>query len=244
MIKQLRNNVRQYFSSTHSLLYSYLISLPLLLLYEVLIFISQPDAEQVVRISVDVWIKTLLSFMGQHVLSITLIFVALLGVIILYRERDKLSSLSVRYFGYIIIESTVYAVVLAIAIGAAVSNLLQLLPSAPIEQIPLLQQFALSLGAGLYEELFFRVILVSALLYVLQKFIPKKYVAYGCAIVLAALLFSAVHFVGDMGDPFSWARLLFRFLFGLALNAIYLWRGFGTAAWTHAIYDLLVISMW
>lgn len=234
--------IKRYFSETNSLLYSYLISLPLLLLYEVLIFIAQPDSENVVRISVDVWIKTLFSYLGQDVLSITLILVALLGIIVLYRERAKLSSLRTGYFGGMLIESTVYAFLLSILIATAISSLLQMVQSSPIQSLSLLQQLALSLGAGLYEELFFRVLLVSALLWIFKYFFNKKGIAYGTAILLAALIFSLVHYIGVMGDPFTFSSFLFRFLFGLALNAIYVWRGFGVAAWTHAIYDLMVIA--
>ncbi len=238
----LSEKVQHYFTSTHTLLYSYLISLPLLLAYEVLIFIAQPDAEQVVRISVDVWIKRLFSYIGQDVLSITLIFVALLGVVVLYRERNRLSTLKLSYFGGMIVESSIYAFILALLISATVSNLMQMLQTSPIEQLSLLQQFALSLGAGIYEELFFRVILVSALLFIFEKIFAKKYISYASAIILAAIIFSLVHYVGVMGDPFTFGSFLFRFLFGLALNAIYIWRGFGMAAWTHAIYDLMVIA--
>ena len=234
--------IKRYFSETNSLLYSYLISLPLLLLYEVLIFVAQPDSEHVIRISVDVWIKTLFSYIGQDVLSITLILVALLGIIILYRERAKLSSLRISYFWGMLVESTIYAFILSILIATAVSSLLQMVQSSPIQSLSLLQQLALSLGAGLYEELFFRVLLVSALLWLFKYFFNKKGIAYGAAILLAALIFSSVHYIGVMGDPFTFSSFLFRFLFGLALNAIYVWRGFGVAAWTHAIYDLMVIA--
>ncbi|HYE57311.1 MAG TPA: CPBP family intramembrane glutamate endopeptidase, partial [Rhodothermales bacterium] len=55
-----------------------------------------------------------------------------------------------------------------------------------------------------------------------------------------ALIFSAIHYVGPYGDPFTLPSFVFRALFGLALNAVYLLRGFGVAAWTHAIYDVLV----
>jgi len=238
----LREKVQDYFTSTNTLLYSYLISLPLLLAYEVLIFIAQPKTEQVVRISVDVWIKWLFSYIGQDLLSITLIFVALLGVVVLYRERKRLSTLKLRYFGGMIVESSVYAFILALLISATVSNLLQMLQTSPIEQLSLLQQFALSLGAGIYEELFFRVILVSALLFIFNKIFAKKHLSYASAMVLAAVIFSLVHYLGVMGDSFTFGSFLFRFLFGLALNAIYIWRGFGVAAWTHAIYDLMVIA--
>lgn len=237
---EYRDSIKRYFSSTHTLLYSYLISLPLLLLYEILIFLAQPDTEEVVRISVDVWIKTLFSYLGTNVLSITLIFVAMIGVVVLYRERERLSSLKWGYFATMLFEAAIYAFVLALLINSAISGLLQIVQT-PVESLSILQQLALSLGAGLYEELFFRVILVSALLFVFKKLLAKKYVAYAAAMVLAAVIFSLVHYVGAYGDAFTFGSFLFRFLFGLALNAIYIWRGFGMAAWTHAIYDLMVI---
>lgn len=236
------NSIKTYFSSTQSLLYSYLISLPLLLLYEILIFLSRPDSDQVVRISVDVWIKMLFSYIGQDVLSITLIFIALLGVFVLYRERNRLGSLKMSYFFAMLLEASAYAFLLALFISAMVNNLLQMVQVSPIESLTLLQQMALSLGAGLYEELFFRVILVSALLYIFKKLFTKKYAAYALSMVLAALIFSSVHYIGELGDSFTFYSFLFRFLFGLALNAIYIWRGFGMTAWTHAIYDLMVIA--
>jgi membrane protease YdiL (CAAX protease family) len=207
----------------------------------VLIFLAQPDSEQVVRISVDVWIKTLFSYIGQDVLSITLILVALAGIFVLYRERKKLSSLKMGYFFTMLIEASFYAFFLALLINTTVSGLLQIVQSSPIEKLTMLQQLALSLGAGLYEELFFRVILVSILLFTFNKIFSNQSVAFASAILLAAVIFSLVHYVGAFGDPFTLGSFLFRFLFGLALNAIYLWRGFGMAAWTHAIYDLMVI---
>jgi len=240
-MSNIRQSIKHYFSSTNTLLYSYLISLPLLLLYEVLIFLAQPDSEQVIRISVDVWIKTLFSYIGQDVLSITLILVALAGIFVLYRERKKLSSLKMGYFFTMLIEASFYAFFLALLINTTVSGLLQIVQSSPIDKLTMLQQLALSLGAGLYEELFFRVILVSILLFIFNKIFSKKSVAFASAILLAAVIFSLVHYVGAFGDPFTLGSFLFRFLFGLALNAIYLWRGFGMAAWTHAIYDLMVI---
>ena len=104
-----------------------------------------------------------------------------------------------------------------------------------------LQLFALSLGAGLYEELFFRVILISVLVFLISRVLSKKWLAYLVSALIAAFLFSTVHYIGEFGDPFTIGSFLFRFLFGLALNGIYVLRGFGTAAWTHALYDLLVI---
>lgn len=234
--------LKTYFNSTNTLLYSYLISLPLLLLYEILIFVAQPESEQVVRISVDVWIKTLFSYFGQDVLSITLIFIALFGIFVLYKERQKLNSLKAGYFLTMLIEASAYAFLLALIISTTVSSLLQIVAPQGVESLSTIQQLALSLGAGIYEELFFRVILVSLLLFILKYMVQTKWLRYTLAMVIAALLFSTVHYIGDLGDTFTLGSFLFRFLFGLALNAIYIFRGFGMAAWTHAIYDIMVVA--
>lgn len=234
--------VKNYFHSTHNLLYSFLLSLPLFLLYEALILISQPDGEQIVRISVDVWIKTLFSYVGVNVLSFTLLLVALAGFFILYKERERLKTLNFAYFPLLIAESLVYALVVAAVSGALVGLVINLINSDPIESLSYLQKIALSLGAGLYEELFFRVILVSLFTLLFTKFFGKKWAGITAAMILAAMIFSAVHYMGSLGDQFTFSSFLFRFIFGLLLNAIYIWRGFGVAAWTHAIYDIIVIT--
>ena len=235
------SSFKKYFRDTNTLLYSYLIRLPLLVLYEVLIYIAQPSPNYAVRVSVDVWIKTLFSHLSTNLLSITLIVVALIGLVIIYKERERLSTLKPRYFAMMLFEACVYAFGLALLLTTIVGLLIQLMQPGTIESLSITQKIALSLGAGLYEELFFRVILVSGLVYIFNKFISKKWVAFTTAIVVAALLFSLVHYVGALGDSFALGSFLFRFLFGLALNTIYLWRGFGMAAWTHAIYDIMVV---
>ena len=238
----MENAVKTYFSDTKNLLYSFLISLPLFLAYELLILISQPDASQIVRISVDSWFKSIFSLLGVNAVSITLLAVALLGMIILYKEREQLKGLKFKFFPVMIAESTVYAIVVALIATFFVSMVFAFSANDPISSLSGLQKFALSLGAGLYEELFFTVILVSALILAFQKmFNNKNWAAVTAAVVLSAFLFSLVHYVGSMGDPFTFSSFAYRFLFGLMLNGIYVWRGFGIAAWTHALYDLLVL---
>lgn len=238
----MENHVKTYLSDTKNLLYSFLISLPLFLTYELLIIISQPDASQIVRISVDSWFKSIFSLLGVNTVSITLLVVALLGMFILYKEREKLRSLRFKFFPLMIAESTVYAALVTLVATFFISMVFAISANDPISSLSGLQKFALSLGAGLYEELFFRVILVSLLILVFKKvFNNKNWAAMIAAITLSALLFSLVHYVGSMGDPFTVSSFVYRFVFGLMLNGIYVWRGFGIAAWTHALYDLMVL---
>ena len=236
------NTLKTYFSDTKNLLYSFLISLPLFLAYELLILISQPDSSQIVRISVDSWFKSVFSLFGVNAVSITLLIVALFGMFILYKEREQLRELRFKYFPLMIAESAIYAVLVTLVATFFVSMVFAISANDPISSLTGLQKFALSLGAGLYEELFFRVILVSVLILVFQKvFNNKSWAAITAAVVLSAFLFSMVHYVGSMGDPFTLSSFTYRFVFGLILNGIYVWRGFGVAAWTHALYDLMVL---
>lgn len=236
------NTLKTYFSDTKNLLYSFLISLPLFLAYELLILISKPDSSQIVRISVDSWFKSVFSLFGVNAVSITLLIVALFGMFILYKEREQLRELRFKYFPLMIGESAIYAVLVTLVATFFVSMVFAISANDPISSLTGLQKFALSLGAGLYEELFFRVILVSVLILVFQKvFNNKSWAAITAAVVLSAFLFSMVHYVGSMGDPFTLSSFTYRFVFGLILNGIYVWRGFGVAAWTHALYDLMVL---
>jgi hypothetical protein len=61
------------------------------------------------------------------------------------------------------------------------------------------------------------------------------------AAVLGAVIFSAFHYIGPYGDAFQLQSFVFRMLSGLAFSALYLLRGFGITAWTHALYDAFLL---
>jgi len=123
---------------------------------------------------------------------------------------------------------------------------LTLLPTTAVgsgvQEMSTMRMIVLSIGAGLYEELIFRVVLVGGLFYFFQLVLEGKTGAYVLAAILGAMAFSAVHYMGSMGDSFELPSFVFRFLFGLALNFLYLTRGFAIAAWTHALYDVMVVT--
>lgn len=239
---QHSQSIKSYFTDTQSLLYSFLISLPLFLAYELLILISQPNTDLIVRVSVDSWFKSIISLLGVNAISITLLVVALFGMFILYKEREQLKRLRFKFFPLMITESVIYAIIITFITSFFVTSIFAFSADSAINSLSAVQKFALSLGAGLYEELFFRVILVSLLLLLFQKvFNNKKWASTTAAIVLSAFLFSLIHYIGSMGDAFTLSSFAFRFIFGLLLNGLYIWRGFGIAAWTHALYDLMVL---
>ena len=90
--------VHRYHVLTKGLLYSFLAALPLFIIYEVLIMLTAPTTEVVVRISVDVWFKQLLQLFGLDALNISLLLVLVAGIFILIRKRGELNELRVSYF--------------------------------------------------------------------------------------------------------------------------------------------------
>ena len=105
----------------------------------------------------------------------------------------------------------------------------------------------MSLGAGFYEEAVFRVGLYglgAALLLFLFNVTSaaKKFVLRLVWGTLAACVFSGWHYVGDLSDAFDLSTFSFRAICGLAFTLIYQFRGFAPAVWTHALYDLWVLS--
>ena len=104
-----------------------------------------------------------------------------------------------------------------------------------------LARLTLSLGAGLYEELLFRVVIVALISNGLRLLGLSRVIAGALAVVVGALLFSAFHYIGPFGEPLRLESFVFRALAGVAFSALYLTRGFGITAWTHALYDVAVL---
>ena len=46
--------------------------------------------------------------------------------------------------------------------------------------------------------------------------------------------------LGDYADTFTLPSFTFRAIAGLVFSALYLVRGFGIVAWTHALYDVFL----
>ena len=100
----------------------------------------------------------------------------------------------------------------------------------------------ISLGAGIYEELLFRVLLVGALAWLGHKVLGwRPLVAGVAATVPGALIFSAFHYIGPFGDNWDVYSFVFRSIAGLFFSGLYLLRGFGVTAWTHALYDVFLL---
>ncbi len=245
-----------YFRATRTATYGFVLAVPLIILYEVLIRWANRGFENGggVRISSEVWLRMPMdTAVGQWLQGELLswgitaeigmfIVIVLVGLGIFLWDRKRKVPLKVRYGAGILAESAVYAVMVAFLASILTHSVVR--PELIIQatqELSLFHELVLSLGAGIYEELLFRVLLVGGLFLVLKRLAPR-WLAYLLAAVVGALLFSWIHYIGSFGDEFTMVSFTYRAFGGLVLNALYLVRGFGVTAWTHALYDVYVVT--
>ncbi len=105
-----------------------------------------------------------------------------------------------------------------------------------------LGEAALGIGAGIYEELIFRLILISVVSILGTDLLGRpNVVVLPLAVVISALAFAGHHHQPVGRDPFDAGQFAFRTLAGLYLGTIFVVRGYGPAAGTHAAYNLIVL---
>jgi len=105
-------------------------------------------------------------------------------------------------------------------------------------------KLAISIGAGLYEELAFRMLLIAALHFFLVDMLKATHkVGFAVAVVVSAAAFTWYHDLAGAGGQLSVQRLLFFFAAGLYFGAVYALRGFGIVVAVHAIYDVVTILL-
>ena len=83
-------------------------------------------------------------------------------------------------------------------------------------------------------------ILLSLLAWLFRRGGASPQMSMVLAIAISSLLFSAAHHVGPYGEwPIRWPHFVFRTLAGVFFALVYVYRGFGIAAGSHAAYDIL-----
>ncbi|HET7273741.1 MAG TPA: CPBP family intramembrane glutamic endopeptidase, partial [Longimicrobiaceae bacterium] len=168
------------------------------------------------------------------------------AVVIWLEQRRRTVPLRATIFAGMAAESLAYALVFGAVVGTATQWILQgmsvRLAQGPgiMASLTLQEGIVLSLGAGIYEELVFRVLLVGGIFGVFRSSGLARRRAGIFAAILAALIFSGFHYIGPYGDAWAIPSFMFRFLAGLVFSALFLLRGFGIAAWTHALYDVVL----
>ena len=249
-----RGRLVRYWSDSRAPRYSLLFALPLLVAYETLAAMLGASSAVTVRNGADVIIQRIAMLLGGTRGPLVFGALVLAGCtwLVIRDARRSGGGIRGRVLIGMLVESALLAAVFGIVVGLVTVRLLDplgLLSSAiplaagPVERMPVATQVMLSLGAGLYEELVFRVALVGGLAWAGRALLGwTRTRAAIIAVILGALAFSAIHYVGPYGDPLEAGSFTFRAVAGVFLSGIYVLRGFGIAAWTHALYDLYLVA--
>lgn len=251
----LSSSPARYWRASRAPRYSLTFALPLLVAYEVLAFSLSHEAMTGVRNGADVLLKSAFVLLGGRdgLIAFGVVLVGT-GAALIWRDRRRSGPIEGWVYLFMLLESVLYALLFGLVAGALTGLLLRPFHPAVALTRPsaerlvlgagglgLPTQLMISLGAGIYEELLFRVLMVGALAWGARRVLGWSALAAGVfATLVGALVFSAFHYVGPYGDRFELPSFTFRAIAGVLFSGLYLLRGFGITAWTHALYDVVL----
>ena len=242
-------------------IYALVYLLGFIVLYEIGTLLMHPEAlsqslaEPQTRVVAFIWVQNLLEYLG---FSARMTWVATpLAVIVILLALQITSGTSWKISFFDFIPMTAECILLSIPLivlslllnrsapGATANASAAFLQgqSGPQE---LWMQIITGIGAGIYEELVFRLILIGFLMLLFQDLLgmAKSY-SIVASVLISAVLFSVHHHVFFVngrfgaGEQFLFSKFLFRMLAGIYFALLYAFRGFGITAGTHAFYDIL-----
>ncbi|MDP7005455.1 MAG: CPBP family intramembrane metalloprotease [Phycisphaerales bacterium] len=238
--KQSNASKQRYSELSREPLYVLLFLLPLILFYEFALYSTDKNIQikahdHLVRFfeQFDMPPTKGLWLGGIAILTIFLIWHIVVG----NRWVIKLKILV-----YMAIESIVCAIPLLL-FGAVLGGLSAVASNSPVAGLSDFDKIAVSIGAGLYEELVFRMLIIALVHTVVCSFFKQSELAgLTIGVIISSILFALYHDLPNAGS-LSAISLFFFGIAGLYLGILYVTRGFGIAAATHAVYDIVATTI-
>jgi hypothetical protein len=225
------------------------LTLPVFLVYQLgVVFLNVRNATDVVTL------QLLRLSHGDRITYLGLTAGLGLAMVVVFAALGRGEAFRFRKLLQIALEGTAYAIAMGAATSWVVGKMFAGPPAGAVNDP--FTGFVMSLGAGFYEELAFRVALfgfgAKVLVWLLTRqrvglvgsappLRPAGIVVMGVWALVSAAVFSAMHYLGAMSDAFDLRTFAARAVLGLALTLVYAMRGFAAAVWTHALYDVWVL---
>lgn len=223
-----------------NLLTSIVLVFPLLIVYELgVLFTDTMNGADLITQS----LIRLLGVRGFVAVQVGLL-VLLLGLVLYLRRNQRFE---LRIFIPVLLESGIYALTMGTLIIFLMVDLLHIDPRLAAAAAPrgsFFDRIIMSVGAGVHEELVFRLILLGGLAFVGERGLRlPRFTAVLIAFLVSSALFSAAHHVGPFGEPFRPGVFVYRLMAGMFFGALFQFRGFAIAVYTHALYDIYVLVL-
>ncbi len=230
-----------YFASTRHPWPCFLFLLPLLAAYEGGVLWLGGDQPEQIRNGADAWMRWGLELFGVgQIIAAPIIILLMMLAWSWWRWDTRPADPITAVFG-MIFESGLFAFGLwqfsrnfgpiLDGLGVQLQITVQVAPAAKVLTY---------IGAGIYEEVLFRLGLFGGLYTLLRVVGLPWIVALFSAMIVAAFIFAAAHHIGPYGEPVRPDYFVFRTCAGLYFAALFVARGFGVAVGAHAGYDILV----
>ena len=229
-----------YWNVSKNIYYSILFIIPMLFLYEIMCWYQFINLDFQIRNGADAFLRQLFLNTGQHAeivyaLSLLVIFII---IIVLNKNIIITGNLKINYLLWMFFESFIWSVIFILLMKSYALNILSI-----FSQNILPSQIYLAIGAGIWEEFLFRVIILGVSINFMKYILGFNYLFSAfISIAISGIIFSLFHYIGQLGDIFTFRVFSFRAFAGIILGTLYLMRGFGITVYTHIFYDIAIIT--
>ncbi|MCA9669915.1 MAG: CPBP family intramembrane metalloprotease [Myxococcales bacterium] len=226
--------------SRGNLLTSIVLVMPLLIFYEIGVLFSTSMN------GADLITSALVKLVGRAgFIWVQLGLVVIMAGLIIYLRRTQ--QFELKQFLPVLLESGIYAATMGTLIIFVMVDVLHVNPklaAGALAQSGPFDKLVMSIGAGVHEELVFRLLLMGGLTWFAQKALKMRpWLAVLLALLVSSALFSAAHHWGSMGEAFRIGVFVYRLLAGVIFGLLFRYRSFAIAVYTHALYDIYVMLL-
>lgn len=250
-----------YWTDSRRPLASLLFVLPLLGLYELGLILLGDDQVSAVRNGADTWMRGWLLQVGlDRPWALPLLIVTLLvGWQVFARFPWRTSFETVIGMG----AESLLGAILLLVMGQILSLSFRHFGWTPVELVDASVSSTATavsfLGAGIYEEVLFRLLLLPGVYLLLRLLMLSPRLSAVGAVMTTSTIFALAHYLEPASgnsalwpssfvdaarsvieSPHAWFGFGFRWLAGLIFAAMFVVRGFGITVGCHVLYDLLV----
>ena len=232
------SRLQLYFSESRQMGRSLAMVVPLLLVYELTVAVLAPEIRNSAELAVARFVQQL-----EPELRLLLRRLGVVALVLgtLWWFRSGRERAEVAKPPLVLTEALALAVLLGPAVQAFVGHIgLSAVSVEEMPRTPTWLPFLMSVGAGLWEEIVFRLGLLGGLAVLLKRVggMPQRS-ALGVAIIISSLVFALYHHTGASGEPFVLDRFAFRAVAGTILGFLFVFRGLAVVVYMHVFYDVL-----
>lgn len=228
-----------YLAASRTPLYGLAFLLPGVVFYETSLYWMRAGGEPGMPVEVGAhvllnWCLGVFGVTGLHLPALLVVVVLVLWHV----QRSRRWEVHLGYVAAMAAESLLWALPLLVLQGVPAGASDGGLWGQPAGRL------VLSIGAGIYEELVFRLAGIGlGVILLVDVFRVRRGTAILIVVGLCALAFAGYHHLPPASEPFRWAAFAFRTVAGIYLGWLFLSRGFGIVVGCHCLYNVLVAGM-